>query len=676
MERQSADIQLRCATCNQPVHACARSTSSRTLATPHDLPPAKYVAAPPPVPAQPTNRSQVGSVIGNSYELISQLGEGGMGAVYEARHIAMPKFYAVKILKQELNNDPDFRLRFEQEAKTASILNHPHLVSIYDYGTTIDGESYLVMDFIAGHSLADRLKTIKRIDQEEAVKIFMQICDCLSHAHGLGIIHRDLKPSNVMIVDLNQTVDSVKIVDFGIAKMASGAGGVAHITQAITKTGEFFGSPLYMSPEQGTGGAIDLRSDIYSLGVLMYECLTSAPPFRGDHFFFTMMQHREAKPSPFIEALGIDKKLEKIVMKTLEKAPDDRYQTMDQLRLALADVFAEAKPALTRSSPQVNEGAGAVAAVKGWVVAAFCLATLILLIGGAAYWLSGKKIGDQKSMAPPVVKTATVKPAAYAAAHPDILGELPAIPDSVQLPEQDRGLDAKQLIKKGDQMLGSPANDWRNLLPARYYITAIDLDPSLKSAYTSLQEYYWRCREKAPDHEKAAFLEDCIKVTDASIKRFPGILDRYWSRCTYHVFQMDYDKALADVNMALTLAPKTADLHIKKGEILRSLHRYDEAIKELEPCADGKNQGLLYLLGTCYTETRQIDKAISFCDKWLKKDPNVVGLLLIRGDCEMDRHQYENARRDYLRLRSISNGHQRDAQIYECWKQLGIQGNR
>ena len=198
--------------------------------------------------------SRIGSVVGERYELLSELGRGGMGSIFKARHINQSKLFAVKILSQELSKDAAFVTRFLQEAKTSSLLNHPNLVSIAQYGTTVYGETFLVMDFIDGRSLADLLTVVQRLEQKQALHVFAQICAGLGHAHELGVVHRDLKPSNVMLTYTKGGADFVKIVDFGIAKMVSGNGAAGHNTQALTKAGQFVGSPLYMSPEQGSGG--------------------------------------------------------------------------------------------------------------------------------------------------------------------------------------------------------------------------------------------------------------------------------------------------------------------------------------------------------------------------------------------------------------------------------------
>ena len=255
MQSQSAKMQPVCPSCGQNRQSCLCDGSATVALSDRAAAPAfaseaytsQLLASESFAKPQLTGGhvSATGSVLGLKYRLVQELGRGGMGTVFKARHITLPKHFAVKLLKRELSNDADFRARFDQEAKTASFLNHPNLVSIIDHGTSDLGEAYLVMDFIEGTSLDEKLQIVKRIDQNQAINIFTQICDGLIHAHGLGIVHRDLKPSNIMLINNKQATDFVKIVDFGIAKMVGGDGS---ITQSLTKTGEFFGRSAIHEP--------------------------------------------------------------------------------------------------------------------------------------------------------------------------------------------------------------------------------------------------------------------------------------------------------------------------------------------------------------------------------------------------------------------------------------------
>jgi serine/threonine protein kinase len=291
-----------------------------------------------------TSQSHVGSVINDRYELLELLGQGGMGSVFKAKRLMLERQFALKILKCTASDSQDSRARFEREAKTAARLSHPSLVSVYDYGTTADGEEFIVMDFIAGKSLAEIVSVTGPLETKRAIHIFSQIVDGLAHAHAHGVIHRDLKPSNVMILAGEKGIDSVKIVDFGIAKIVGDQGDT---TPALTKTGEVFGSPMYMSPEQCRGQIPDHRSDIYSLGCLMYECLIGQPVFTADNSLALIFKHIHEAPAAFDSSSGrnlVPSSLAGVVLKALAKSPDGRYQSMEDLREALNEADLSPPP--------------------------------------------------------------------------------------------------------------------------------------------------------------------------------------------------------------------------------------------------------------------------------------------------------------------------------------------
>jgi serine/threonine-protein kinase len=269
-----------------------------------------------------------------NYEFIESIGEGGMGVIYKARHKHLNKVVAVKTLHSHLTN-ADLIKRFEIEGKAVSILSHPNIIGVQDFGLTQTGQPYMILDYVPGQTLADALRQYGHVPMDQFIPIFLQVCDALSHAHERSVLHRDVKPSNIMLVANQKNGFDVRIMDFGIAKLMneSESGG-----QNLTKTGDAIGSPIYMSPEQARGAKMDHRSDLYSLGCVMYECLSNSPPFCGNTALDTMMMHLDTKPLPLSQAsmgLKIDPRLEQIVMRLLEKDPADRYQSMDEVRTDL-----------------------------------------------------------------------------------------------------------------------------------------------------------------------------------------------------------------------------------------------------------------------------------------------------------------------------------------------------
>ncbi len=220
-----------------------------------------------------TTADLLGAIVAERYHILKKLGEGGMGTVYLAEHVKMGRKAALKVMNPGMNTDADAIARFNREAANASRLNHPNVCAIYDFGETSDGLIYLAMEFIEGESLTSLIEKNGSLAAPRAASIIHQAADALAVAHDYGIVHRDLKPDNIMIAKDRDGADVVKVVDFGIAKASSSD------AQKVTKTGLVVGTPEYMSPEQLAGDKLDGRSDIYSLGLVAFNCLTGLLPF-------------------------------------------------------------------------------------------------------------------------------------------------------------------------------------------------------------------------------------------------------------------------------------------------------------------------------------------------------------------------------------------------------------
>src|SRR6056297_436567 len=259
-------------------------------------------------------------ILGNRYEIIKKIGEGGMARVYKAKDNLLNRYVAIKVLKSELNNDLDFVNKFDKEAKAAASLSHPNIVNVYDVGED-DGVKYIVMELLEGTTLKDIiLSDPEYLDNNEIIDIAYQIASALEHAHENSIIHRDIKPENVIIDNNN----SVKVADFGIARAVT--------TSTIVTTKRVLGSVHYSSPEQARGGVVDKRTDIYSLGILIYELATKRLPFDGDSEISIALQHIKGQvlnPSEINENLSPG--LEKIILKSIRKNPEERYSSAFEL---------------------------------------------------------------------------------------------------------------------------------------------------------------------------------------------------------------------------------------------------------------------------------------------------------------------------------------------------------
>lgn len=263
----------------------------------------------------------IGKVIGAKYEILSFLGKGGMSVVYRAKQHPINRIVALKMLLAHLSKNEGSVKRFLQEATAAGQLTHPNVVSVFDFGLTEDGQPYLVMDFVEGDSLAQIIAAEGPIAYKEALPLFIQVCEGLTVAHEKGVIHRDIKPSNIVVEETHDG-KRARIVDFGIAKMLDAE------SQQLTKTGEIFGSPFYMSPEQCEGRQLDNRSDIYSLGIVFYEVLSGMVPLAGKSSLETMRLHMEQMPDNFQKsapASNIPLKLENVVFKMVAKSREKRY---------------------------------------------------------------------------------------------------------------------------------------------------------------------------------------------------------------------------------------------------------------------------------------------------------------------------------------------------------------
>lgn len=284
----------------------------------------------------------VGSTIGDKYEILAVVGGGAMGLVYKARHTLMKRTVALKMLHPNMVVDEGTVKRFQKEAEALSCLNHPNILTVFDFGVSKTGQPYLVTDYLEGQTVAELLEQNERADWMRTLRIFTQVCSALAHAHKHGVIHRDIKPSNIMLVNFEEQSDFVKILDFGIAKVVSD---VPEGSSSLTRTGEVFGSPLYMSPEQCRGKALDSRSDIYSLGCVMYRTLTGQPALFGQDLVECLYKHVNEEPQPLTlvtPEANIPPELEAVVLKCLAKDPAARYQTMADLKDALNSIIRSA----------------------------------------------------------------------------------------------------------------------------------------------------------------------------------------------------------------------------------------------------------------------------------------------------------------------------------------------
>ena len=268
----------------------------------------------------------IGRMLDNRYEILEMIGNGGMAVVYKARCHRLNRLVAIKILKNDYLEDEDFRRRFHAESQAVAMLSHPNIVAVYDVSTSVSLEAdYIVMELIEGITLKQYMEKKGFLNWKETLHFSIQIAKALEHAHSRGIVHRDIKPHNVMVLKNG----SVKVTDFGIARLMS---------KGNTLTKEALGSVHYISPEQAKGGRVDNRSDIYSLGVVMYEMMCGCPPYDGESPVSVAIQHINggaAMPSTLNP--NIPGGLEQIIMKAMSLNPDDRYASAARMLVDMDD---------------------------------------------------------------------------------------------------------------------------------------------------------------------------------------------------------------------------------------------------------------------------------------------------------------------------------------------------
>jgi serine/threonine protein kinase len=292
------------------------------------------------IPADLTGR-QIGP-----YQVIGRIGAGGMGVVYQARDTQLDRMVAIKVLPLALVQDAERRRRFIREAKAASALNHPNIITIHAI-TQADGMDCMVMEFVAGKPL-EQLIGRKGLPLRDALRYAIQIADALATAHAAGIVHRDLKPANIMVTEKGQT----RVLDFGLAKLMQPlqedqSGAISAMKLSTTEEGRIMGTAAYMSPEQAEGKPVDARSDIFSFGSVLYEMVTGRRAFQGDSNLSTLSAILNKEPASC--GPGIPHDLEKIISRCLRKDPERRFQHMDDIKVELEELRERTEPAGTKS---------------------------------------------------------------------------------------------------------------------------------------------------------------------------------------------------------------------------------------------------------------------------------------------------------------------------------------
>jgi tRNA A-37 threonylcarbamoyl transferase component Bud32 len=355
----------------------------------------------------------VGQIYAGRYRVVRQLGDGAMGAVYEAENVLIRRHVAIKVLHPHVAERQDARVRFEREAQAAGRIGSPHIVEVLDMGELDGGARFLVMELLEGTTLAQRVRDAGRLSPDEAAPIVIQLLAGLGAAHAADIVHRDLKPANVFLAGNRSVGDYVKILDFGVSKFA-----VAGDDMGMTGAGSVLGTPFYMSPEQAKGARhIDHRSDLYAVGVILYECVTGKVPFEAETLNELIFRIVLEAPPP-VESLvaGLDPAFTAIVRKAMAREAGERFQSAREMHDALVRWLAPARPGVgfDTSSTLLWAAAPPHARARKTGERAFVLGLLATLaLGGATLFAvrpHGSDIAGTKAAAPSVAAAAPAPP--------------------------------------------------------------------------------------------------------------------------------------------------------------------------------------------------------------------------------------------------------------------------
>jgi tRNA A-37 threonylcarbamoyl transferase component Bud32 len=444
-------------------------------------------------PDAPAGDPWIGRTVDEKFRIDALIGQGGMGRVYRARHLTLDRTVVLKVLHRAFSGDPQVAQRFQREARAASRLNHPNSIAVLDFGAAEDGTLFMAMEHVGGRDLARVVAEEFPLPEPRIVRIGAQILSALAEAHAQGVVHRDLKPENVMVEPRRDEPDFVKVLDFGIAKISAPGQGEPRLTQV----GIVAGTPEYMSPEQARGAELDARSDLYSVGVVLYQMATGDLPFQSDTPVGFLTKHiAEVPVRPRARRPEVSEALDVVIARALEKDPAARFQSAEEMRSALlACVGARSAP---RPRPSTAGAPTAVAGTAGRTRPFFWLfagAMGLALAGGGAIVLLAQRterVRANATPAAPATPTATSAPSPSPPPSPPLRGgggeeATPARPDRAR---------ARALFEKAEARRA--AQDVEGAIPL--YLAAEQADPGLAEVHKKLG----LCYQLRGDRRRAA----------------------------------------------------------------------------------------------------------------------------------------------------------------------------
>jgi tetratricopeptide (TPR) repeat protein len=550
----------------------------------------------------------LGQIFAEKYKVLEKLGSGGMGRVYKAEHTLLDRIVALKLLHAHLFSDEHHLKRFKQEAQVACRMNEQHAITLYDFG--IEGNiPYLVMQYAEGLTLKKLLSSGGALPIERVDRILQQVCSAVSQAHSLGIIHRDLKPDNILISKDSAGADFAHVLDFGVAKFVGAD--AANKSVITTQIGLFTGTPQYMSPEQAEQSDLDCRTDIYSLGIVLYEMITGQVPFTSDSPLGMLMKHIQEIPIPVRDLrphLSIPSGVSQVVMKALAKERENRYETVDQLACAFHEAVkagTESIPAYTPAAEEQQASFEPKITSSKRPLLYFRAAALFVVAAAIVFmFMQGKKGGgaaistvkeqqaklplltDLQSATPPKSQPGTSKSA---------LSEPPA-----ELPPLETA--APTPVPAGADVNGSPAAQLGqiNELPAE------DNGPAPVSPEQQ-QELKEAPKTQTVDENKPQLSpEQARQEADRLYKEGKTLLQ-----------EKDYLRAGLLFKKAISLRDSHIMAHLSLGLCLLRLGKSENALKEFEKALsfDPEYAPTHYNLATYYALAKDPDKALTFLRK-------------------------------------------------------------
>lgn len=504
----------------------------------------------------------IGQTFAERYEILEPIGFGGWAQVYKAKHVNLNRIVAIKLLNTSLISDLQSIKRFEQEAKTVSLLTHKNIVAIHDYGLV--PQPYIVMDYLEGESI-DELVRQKPLSFQAAQPMLLQICDALQFAHDHGLVHRDLKPANIMLAREGLNEPIIKVLDFGLVKFFSNVEGSR---SGITKVGETTGSPHYMSPEQCYGQVVDARSDIYSLGCLMHEMLTGERLFKAESILELMNKHI-SEPPPLILERHPDKQIpplvQEILATALAKAPADRYQSMSELKQDL-QAITEADPekafADNRKRRQLKRTLSHTASNRKLQIA---ICSLVLAAVGVFYYVS---YGEQK---PKVPVRRSEPPQLSTDAY------ITNAQEQINKGEYRIALSFlnKSLATNPDNVLALVTHAEGSMHLGNFKVAKEDCDRAIELEPGYAAAYVMRAYQAYLSGHPSEVINDC----NTALRLEPLNSLAHALRAGANNDLGHSKEALIDCNKAIALAPKVGYYYVIRAKIFNKLGRYKEAVQ-------------------------------------------------------------------------------------------------